>query len=575
MDVNKTQNFFISLCGKTLCFQTRKPESQKGDTEETKSFFNQQLAISNRQSVRQSLKSKQFFTFSRFHVFFFFILIFVLFSVVKISNADEVDLFLPTVQSENLMMHIIALQENIKIENGDKITYRSRSSYNREAIRNAENYIVSELKTVKNLRVEIDEFGGMHNVVATLPAYNSGDDVKIYIICAHYDSKASKEKDWNPVISLAPGADDNASGVAAMLEIAKILGSTQCRNEIKFIAFDAEEIGRLGSKHYAKLADEQKLNIAAVINLDMIGFNWKFDVVDVITDSPSSWIADYLPVVSEWYGLELKASKVVDATIDYGDHKSFWDAGYNAIMLIENATPWWSNADYQANDFYHTYKDTYDKLNIELVRKITQIVLAAVYQMANSSSADRNPLMITIAPVNVVRKDHLKISGRFFSDSLLRIAVEPGDVLAHINRDTGTYSANIKLNKAGDNLIKVTAISLYGEKTVETTIKYIPEFQLESAIVYPNPFNPLKNDNMVFRFEGNRQIEQMKVFVYASDGTLVRSFRGISPDKKVWRVWWNAGKSYKKISSGVYSCVFETDVEGKTYYSTVKLAVIR
>lgn len=516
------------------------------------------------------------FTFSRFHVFFFFTLIFLLFSVVKISNADEVDLLLPTVQSENLMAHIIALQENVKIDNGKKIAYRSRSSYNREAIRNAEKYIVRELEKGKNLQVEIDEFGGMHNIVATLPAYNSENDVKVYIICAHYDSKASKEKDWNPVISPAPGADDNASGVAAMLEIAKILGSTQCRNKIKFIAFDAKEVDMLGSKHYAKFAEERKLNIEAVINLDMIGYNWKFDVVDLITDSSSSWIAEYLSTISEWYGLGLRVNRVLDTTIDYSDHKSFWDAGYNAIMLTENATPWWSNTLYRANDFYHTYKDTHDKLNVELVRKITQLVLAAVYQMANASDRDTPP-EITIDPIDKVKKDHVEISGSFFSDTPIRIFVEPSKVWAHINRDRGAYSADIELNRTGDNIIKVTAVSLYGERAVETTIKYIPEFQFESAIVYPNPFNPLKNDNIVFRFEGNRETDEMRVFVYASDGTLVRYFRGVS-DKKdgsIWRVWWN-GKLYgKKVSSGVYSCVFEVDVEGKTYYRTVKLAVIR
>lgn len=513
----------------------------------------------------------------------FFTLIIILLGVVKISNADEVDQFLSMVQSENLLAHIIALQENVKIENGTELVYRSRSTYNRDAIRNAENYIVNEFKKVRNLLVEIDEFGGMRNVIATLPARNpaiqaSCSSAKIQIICAHYDSKASNERDWNPVISPAPGADDNASGVAAMLELARILGSTQYRNEIKFIAFDAEEVGMLGSKHYANFAEEQKLNIAAVINLDMIGFNWKFDVVDAVTDLSSAWIADYLQVISKWYGLDLKAGKVVDATIDYGDHKPFWDAGYNAIMLVENATPWWSDADYHANDFFHTYRDTYDKVNIELVRKITQLVLATVYQMADASSTDRTYTKITIDPIDIVRKEQVKISGGFSSDMPIRILVEPNRVWADIDRETGTYSADIELNQIGDNLIKVTAIALYGERTVDTSIKYIPEFQLISAIVYPNPFNPLKNDNVVFRFEANQPLEQMKMFLYAPDGTLVRYFRGDSDkrDSRIWRIWWNGGLPHgEKVSSGVYLCIFEVDIEGKSFCRSVKLTVLR
>jgi len=509
--------------------------------------------------------------------YLYFIITFIFFKFLPISDSDELDVLLPTIQSENLLKHIIALQENVKIEYGEKITYRSRSSYNQEAIRNAEKYIVNEFKKVKNLSVEIDEFGGMHNIIASLPALNSANK-KVYIICAHYDSKASKEKDWNPVISTAPGADDNATGVAAMLEISKILGSTRFPNEIKFIAFDAEEIGELGSKHFAQNAREQKLDIAAVINLDMIGYNWHFDSIDAITDSSSSWIADYLPTISEWYEIDIKSNKVLDATIDCGDHKAFWDYGYDAIMLIENATPWWSDADYYANEFYHTYKDTYDKVNIELVRKVTQLTLATVYQMAKHSDKNINSPQISIQPIDVVNKDHIKISGKFSSDIPLRIFIEPNKVWAKIDRGNDSYSANIELPRIGNNLIKATAIYLYGEKAVETTINYIPEFRLESAIAYPNPFNPLKNEHLIFRFEGNRPIDQLRVFVYSSDGVLVRYFRGVNDkkDESISRIWWNGiTLSGKKISSGVYICVFEIDIEGKTFYNTVKLSVIR
>jgi len=101
-----------------------------------------------------------------------------------------------------------------------------------------------------------------------------------YILCGHYDSIS-----WMPWEE-APGADDNASGVAAVMEIARILKDYHFRSTIKFICFSAEEVGHLGSRHYAEEALREGDQIAGVLNLDMIAYADSLpEDLDVVTNS--------------------------------------------------------------------------------------------------------------------------------------------------------------------------------------------------------------------------------------------------------------------------------------------------
>jgi acetylornithine deacetylase/succinyl-diaminopimelate desuccinylase-like protein len=120
-----------------------------------------------------------------------------------------------------------------------------------------------------DIPVEFDEYyfkdKKWKNVVATIHGKRKPED--IYMVIAHFDS-ISKQ----PEIS-APGADDNASGTAAVLEIARILKDVQLDSSIQFGIFSNEEQDGLGSKHFAKKARRQGLRIKGCINLDVIGYN--------------------------------------------------------------------------------------------------------------------------------------------------------------------------------------------------------------------------------------------------------------------------------------------------------------
>ena len=105
----------------------------------------------------------------------------------------------------------------------------------------------------------------LRNVICKKNGINS----KCILICAHYDSRI---KNLGDSVSLSPGANDNASGVSAVLEIVRILNKMDLEYSLLFALFSGEEQGLLGSKNYAKFVKENDIVIFRLINLDMIGY---------------------------------------------------------------------------------------------------------------------------------------------------------------------------------------------------------------------------------------------------------------------------------------------------------------
>jgi Peptidase family M28/Fibronectin type III domain len=106
----------------------------------------------------------------------------------------------------------------------------------------------------------------MTNVVATLRGTQSPD--RIYVVSGHYDSRCSNVDD---AVCDAPGADDDASGVAAVLEMARVMARHELDATIKFVAFTGEEQGLFGSTFFAEQARQQGLNIAGMFSNDIVG----------------------------------------------------------------------------------------------------------------------------------------------------------------------------------------------------------------------------------------------------------------------------------------------------------------
>ena len=224
-----------------------------------------------------------------------------------------------------------------------------------------------------------------YNVIGTLPGTDPA--AGYYIICAHYDATGVRSAGgWDWQRDPAPGADDNASGVALVLESARLLAGQQFPWAIRFIAWSGEELGLLGSQAYADLAAERDDNILGVLNFDMIGFNDLQQRLELVTNPGSQWLAAELGAAAERYGIGLAIDVFEDAGSRISDHAPFWRQGYDAIVGIENHLP----ADptsygvregvYRINSQYHTVLDLPDSLNWELIRRTTQLAVATLAQ---------------------------------------------------------------------------------------------------------------------------------------------------------------------------------------------------
>lgn len=217
------------------------------------------------------------------------------------------------------------------------------------------------------------------NVIATLTGI--GATKQLLYLTAHYDSRVA---DIDDGASLAPGADDNASGVAGLLELARVLGTRQWDATIRLIAFAAEEEGLAGSKHHAPLAKQAGLPIVAVLNNDIIGGSHGPDgkpVVDRIRafsappdDSPSRRLARYAQVIGARYGLPAVDIQTVADRPDRGsDHQSFSAAGFPAIRFI-------SAAEELARQ--HNAQDTAERLDPAYHAQIVRLNVATVANLA-------------------------------------------------------------------------------------------------------------------------------------------------------------------------------------------------
>jgi hypothetical protein len=189
------------------------------------------------------------------------------------------------------------------------------------------------------------------------------------IIVGHFDS-----------VRPAPGANDNASGVAAVLEAARICSQYKFAHTIRFLAVGAEEIGLVGSHAYAGDAKAKGRNIIAVVNGDMLGYPIVGDVTRVYfsTGRKCPELIDSAFVYNRRYHLNFLIDCQIGG-IGGSDHESFLQAGYPAVDVSEgNAFEIWNGMD----PYYHSPFDTSDKISPELLRHCAQLMLTILTETA-------------------------------------------------------------------------------------------------------------------------------------------------------------------------------------------------
>ncbi len=224
-------------------------------------------------------------------------------------------------------------------------------------------YIVGRLKNW-NVLIDTPRFGNTgQNIIASKPGYRSD---KYIMVGAHYDAVGGVQL---PSHIVYPGADDNASGVAAVLETARILDKFNWPFTIRYAFWDEEEQGLFGSKAYCPPNDAE--NLMGYINLDMIAYDQNNDsLFEIHTSnrSHSRFLAQRAVKVLETYAIGLR-HKIVDPGDQATDHASFWFTNLPAIGVNEV----YSGPDFNPN--WHLITDSMNKFNLSYFHRMSKLVL--------------------------------------------------------------------------------------------------------------------------------------------------------------------------------------------------------
>jgi len=266
-----------------------------------------------------------------------------------------------------------------------------------------------------------------HNILARKSGHKN--DSITYVIDAHFDG-----------VSQTPGADDNASGVAGLMEAIRILGDYEFENSLRFIGFDVEEAGLIGSQRYVAQAIPAYERTAGVINFEMIGyisqqinsqtlpagFGQLFPAVVAAVQSdsmrgnfiinvgnvPSAVLSAAFDSAAVRYVPGLRViSLLVPGTgqiapdLRRSDHARFWDAGLQALMITDGADT--------RNLAYHTANDTLARLNMTFMRRVVQASIGALADLAKPMSAGKGDYLYAV-PVSVEVHAHKNCDFKLF-----------------------------------------------------------------------------------------------------------------------------------------------------------------
>ncbi|MBW6500593.1 MAG: M20/M25/M40 family metallo-hydrolase [Bacteroidales bacterium] len=365
---------------------------------------------------------------------FILLLIFPYLAAQTIINRDpEISRMIDEISSERIEQHVRQL---VSFHTRHNLSSRTDPS---RGIGAAWNWIKAEMEksipaSEGRLEVKFEEYtvGGqgqriarpvtLKNVIATLRGTDSNDD-RIIIISAHLDSRAQLDSDST---SYAPGANDDGSGIAAILEMVRIMSGRKFPATIVFMALSGEEHGLYGARHMASKAKNENWNIIAMLNNDMIGNSGSSETllndnmrVRVFSegvpafeteqmaalrrytsgenDGKARQLARYIKEVGERYVDQLNVTLVFrnDRFGRGGDHSPFCAEGFTAVRICE------FNENYDRTHKIPAFVngiqegDLPEYVDYEYVRKNTGINLATVANLALAPCEPENCGIVT------------------------------------------------------------------------------------------------------------------------------------------------------------------------------------
>jgi len=219
------------------------------------------------------------------------------------------------------------------------------------------------------------------NLIVTIPGTTRPGEVVAF--SAHLDSTVVREGN---ALEAAPGANDNGTGAAALLEAARIFSHVRFERTVQLIWFSGEENGLAGSRAY--VLDHTTDNIAALVNMDMFGTDTNGDrcfEIHAGSSPAAAAVGQAVTQAIQVYGLNLSYDFLTNLATDRSDHAAFWEKGVPAVTIIEN---FFDNglpdgcAGVDGTPYYHRPSDTLDKVNLPYAVDIARAGIAAVSDLA-------------------------------------------------------------------------------------------------------------------------------------------------------------------------------------------------
>ena len=314
---------------------------------------------------------------------------------------------------------------------GTRNLFSERSTDPKRGVYAARDWIATQFRALERssggrLRVALDTYVQpktdrtprdveVSSVYATL----RGDDPArgTYVMSSHYDSRNS---DGNDAKLDAPGADDNASAVAAVLEAARVMASTHFRGTIVFACFAGEEQGLFGSAHFAKYLKDSGVRVDGNLNDDIVGAsvghggeNAAHDVrlfsealpaaadpnrvraLGTENDSPARELARFAKETGEAYVPSMHVNLIYrsDRFLRGGDQQSFAEQGFAAVRYVEP----FENFDHQHQNVRVEngvqYGDLVKYVDFDYLARVTQLNVAALATLALAPAAPAPKLL--------------------------------------------------------------------------------------------------------------------------------------------------------------------------------------
>lgn len=300
----------------------------------------------------------------------------LIFSCIFLLSGDE------RIPDKKAMISIENLKGHVQSIHFDRNPYDHYSK-----LEQAAKYIEREFLKI-GLEVKEDSFQWEGKTYKNITAVKKGatSPRRVFILGAHYDT-----------VPGSPGADDNASAIAVLLEVARNIHVAHVEASIKFIAFSLEEYNFIGSTHYVETLKKGEEEILGMISLEMVGFTGpKQNYPPTLNPKYYPNVGDFIAMIGNERSKELLENvcrsfktHIPQLPLEYlivpgngegmeearlSDHSSFWDQGFPALMVTDTS--------FLRNPNYHLPSDRMETLNFEFMKKVAIGIYYSIVELA-------------------------------------------------------------------------------------------------------------------------------------------------------------------------------------------------